>query len=327
MLCFNNPEYQAVESMASEDTAYVIPSGEVVGVKMYTDGLLVVGVSSIIDENGKEYSPAKEAGMKEGDRITAVNDKTLSSTEEFIKCINESASSITITAVRNDTEYTSVLTPVKSAKDGIYRAGVWVRDSTAGIGTITYYDPEDSSFAGLGHAVTDPDTDKVLTIRDGAVVKCSILSVTKGEKGTPGELNGGLTPDFLGTLTKNSETGIYGNLSQTADFSSAQPIPAANRREVSKGDAQILADIDGKGVKSYTVSIQKFNTLSQDNKGIVFKVTDPALLEATGGIVQGMSGAPIIQNGKLIGAVTHVLVNDPKKGYGVFADLMLANSP
>lgn len=325
--CLNSPGTQNAIPAAAEETVYVIPCGETAGVKLYTEGILVVGVASIIDESGKEYSPAEEAGIKEGDIITAVNSQAINSIEEFSLSISSGTSAL-LTLRRSGVEFTAELSPVRSAKDGVFRAGIWVRDSAAGIGTITYCDPSDGSFAGLGHAVADPDTNDILTLREGALVECSIISVSKGEAGEPGELNGGLMPEQIGSIEKNSSTGIYGTLTsqKAAELAACSaPIPAASRREIKKGYAEILADL-GNGVQPYAVSILRYSLSSHDNKGIVFEVCDEKLLEITGGIIQGMSGAPIIQNGKFIGAVTHVLVNDPQKGYGVFADTMLAGA-
>ncbi len=323
-ICLNSPGLSYAVPASAGETVYVIPCGETAGVKLYTEGILVVGVASIIDGDGKEYSPAADSGIEEGDIIAAVNSQPVNSIEEFSRSI-ASGNTVLLTVRRNGVEFCAELSPVKSAKDGIFRAGIWVRDSAAGIGTITYCDPSNGAFAGLGHAVADPDTGDILTVHEGTLVECSIISLSKGKPGEPGELNGGLMPEAIGSIEKNSPTGIYGTLTaeKAAELSqSSAPLPAASRREIKKGYAEILVDL-GSGAQPYGISILRYSLSSNDNKAIVFEVCDEQLLEKTGGIIQGMSGAPIIQDGKFIGAVTHVLVNSPQKGYGVFADTML----
>lgn len=305
--------------------AYVIPSGEAVGVKMFTDGLLVVYVSEVVDKNGNKTYPAKDAGLRETDRILSVDDIEIESNEQLCDYINQVKTKVRLRVARGDDIFIADVTPVLS-NDGYYRIGLWVRDSTAGIGTMTYYNPQNNSFAALGHAICDSDTGAILKVSDGDLVGCNILSVRKGKNGVPGELSGQFQSKNLGKITKNNDFGIFGKINNSSLLDKNQLMEVATRYQVKQGKAQILCDVDKEGVKSYDieiVSVSKSPTI--DNKGIVLKVTDEELLEKTGGIVQGMSGSPIIQNNKIVGAVTHVFVNDSTKGYGIFIENMMLN--
>lgn len=311
------------KEVSSVQKTYVIPSGEAVGVKMFTDGLLVVYVSEVIDTDANRYTPAKDAGLRASDRILSVDGIELETNEELSDYINEVKKSVHLKVARDEEIFETDITP-RISNDGYYRIGIWVRDSTAGIGTLTFYNPEDKSFAALGHAITDCDTGTVLTVSCGDLVGCEILSVKKGEHGTPGELSGQFENRNLGKILKNNDFGIYGEI-KNPNILQGQPLQAATRFQIKQGPAKILCDVDGNGVKSYNVEILKVSTSSKvDNKGIVLKICDEELLEKTGGIVQGMSGSPIIQNDMIVGAVTHVFVNDPTRGYGIFIENMLA---
>ena len=280
----NKNEY--VEANAQAKT-YVIPSGEAVGVKMYTDGLLVVYVSDVIDESGNRYSPAKEAGLRETDRILSVDNLELCTNEELADYINEVKKTVCIEVARDEEVFRTDITPV-IANDGNYRIGIWVRDSTAGIGTLTFYNPQDNSFAALGHAITDCDTGTVLTVSDGDLVGCEILSVKKGEQGTPGELSGQFYNKKFGKILKNDDFGIYGKINEE-ECPQGQLVQTATRFQTKQGPATILCDVDGNGVKSYDAEIISVSKDAKaDNKGIVLKICDEELLEKTGGIVQGM---------------------------------------
>ena len=306
---------------------YVIPSGKTYGVKMYTDGLLVVSVSSVTGKDFNVYYPAKDAGICEGDRILSVDGIKLNTNEELAKYVNEKKEKIRLEIAREDEIITTDITPVMSNDNDSYKIGIWVRDSTAGIGTMTYYNPEDGSFGALGHAITDTDTGDILTVSKGSLIDCSILSIKKGKSGTPGELTGGFSGGSVATIIENNDFGIYGFLINDKKIPDNEPVEIATRFQVKQGDAYILSDVDGEGVRKYSVEIVKISqSAALDNKGIIIKVTDPELLEKTGGIVQGLSGSPLVQNGKLIGAVTHVFVNDPTRGYGIFIENMLAEA-
>ncbi len=313
-----------IKASASANETYLIPSGEAIGVKMFTDGLLVVCVSDVIDENLKHYSPAKAAGLRETDRILSVDGIELGTNEELSDYINLVKRPVLLEVARDEEIFSTQITPIIS-NDGNYRIGIWVRDSTAGIGTLTFYNPKTSEFAALGHAICDADTGVVLKVSEGDLVGCDILSVKRGEHGVPGELSGQFKNKNFGKILKNNDFGIYGEIKNDEIFTNGKLMQAANRFQIKQGAAQILCDVDGKGVKSYNIEITDVSKNSgKNNKGIVLKVTDEELLIKTGGIVQGMSGSPIIQNDKIVGAVTHVFVNDPTRGYGIFIENMLA---
>jgi stage IV sporulation protein B len=300
---------------------YVNLGGKTIGVKLYTDGLLVVNTSTVTLSDGSVVSPAREAGIREGDRILSANKREIHSSEDFSEILSDCQSSVELEMARGDERFTVTVPAEKSAENGQIKVGLWVRDSTAGIGTVTFFD--ENRFAALGHAITDVDTGEIMTINNGSVLKCDILSVKKGERGQPGELVGAFSGQEFGNILINDSLGIYGTVNQN-DSISKNSIPIATHSQIQKGDAYIALDIDGSGVKKYRAQIQRIaKNNNMNNKGLVIKIVDEELLSRTGGIVQGMSGAPIIQNDMLIGAVTHVFVNDPTRGYGIFAENML----
>ena len=312
-----------IEASAPVNDTYLIPSGEAIGVKMFTDGLLIVYVSDVIDGDGKHHSPAKTAGLKETDRILSVDGIELGSNEELSDYINLVKRPVLLEVARDEEIFTSQITPIIS-NDGYYRIGIWVRDSTAGIGTLTFYNPKDNTFAALGHGICDADTGVILKVSEGDLVGCDILSVKRGEHGVPGELSGQFKNKNFGKILRNNDFGIYGEIKSDEMFKNANLMRAANRFQIKQGPAQILCDVDGNGVKSYDIEITDVSKDSKiNNKGLILKITDETLLEKTGGIVQGMSGSPIIQNDMIVGAVTHVFVNDPTRGYGIFIENML----
>ena len=298
----------------------VIPCGTPFGIKMFTDGVVVVGMSSVDAEKGA-INPAANAGIKIGDVIVSINGATVNTNEEVAAEVERSNGEAMDFVVRRDNLTFHVdVTAVKSISEERYKLGAWVRDSSAGIGTMTFYEPESGIFGGLGHAVCDIDTGDVLPLQSGEVVPVDLSGVVRGEVGQPGELRGSFAKgDTLGTLTQNGETGVYGQL---RNFTTSQEaMQVAMKQEVHTGDAQIITTIDDGGYQYYDVQIEKvhFNDGSP-TRNLIVKITDETLLEKTGGIVQGMSGSPIIQDGKLVGAVTHVFVNDPTRGYGIFAE-------
>ena len=228
---------------------------------------------------------------------------------------------------RQGEQRTALLTPHKDEATGAVRLGAWVRDSTAGVGTLSFYDPESGKYAALGHAITDGDTGAVLSVSEGQVLRAEIVAVQKGKKGAPGELKGSFLREghAIGSIRRNSILGIYGSLAEPA-VNPLYPdgLPIGLRSGVHPGPATILSTVDGKGMQEYAVEITRVNPQTAPApKSMVIRVTDERLLNATGGIVQGMSGSPIIQDGRLIGAVTHVFVNDPTRGYGIFSENML----
>lgn len=270
--------------------------------------------------------PYENTGIKEGDRIISINDKKIEGTEDLIETVNSSnGKEITITYVSEDSEETTSILPVKT-KENEYKLGLWVRDAAAGVGTATFYEPSTGMFACLGHGITDIDTGDLITISDGELVTTNIVSVQKGEKGKPGEIRGSIEASkTIGSVSKNTSLGIFGKITNKNNLNiSKEAIEVASRDEIKTGKAQIICEIESGKREYYNIEIQRIYTSNnQDNKSMLIKVTDEELLEKTGGIIQGMSGSPIIQNNKFIGAVTHVLVNDPTTGYAVFADMML----
>lgn len=304
----------------------VIPVGEIVGIKLYTNGVLVVGTSAIENENGEKLKPFETTEIKEGDSIIKVNETVINSTEDLIKAINGSnGEKIQITYISNEQEQTCEITPVKDKEDK-YKIGLWVRDSAAGVGTVTFYNEENESFAGLGHAITDIDTGDIINTSSGEIDDVSIASVVKGKKEEPGKIQGIIRDEkIIGSIYKNTKYGIYGKVKNidNLELDYSKKMRVTSRQEIEIGEATILCGIEGK-VKEYKIDIQKlFLNNNYDNKCMIIKITDEELLQKSGGIVQGMSGSPIIQNGKFIGAITHVFVNDPTIGYGVFADKMI----
>lgn len=305
----------------------LIPCGTPFGIKMFTDGVLVVGLTEVSTSSGGA-NPAKNAGIKLGDSILSIDEKNMLSNEDVAEAVSGSdGKELTVRFKRNGQEMTTKLKPARSTSDGKYKAGVWVRDSSAGIGTVTYYDPATCYFGGLGHAICDVDTGDILPLQSGEVVRVNIHNVVKGQPGTPGELQGAfVSRTAMGNLLLNNETGVFGIMSH-CPTKIQKPLPLGMKQEVKPGKATILTTLDGSSPEEYEIQIERIsiggNALT---KNMVIKVIDPKLLEKTGGIVQGMSGSPIIQNGKLIGAVTHVLVGDPTKGYGIFAENMLDTS-
>lgn len=300
----------------------VVPIGASIGMKLYTDGVLVVGMSEI---EGEE--PFKNSGIKEGDRILEINDNKISNTNELINVVNESeGNNLNIKYVRGEEVETTSIKPVKNSNNE-YKLGLWVRDAAAGVGTLTFYEPESGMFAALGHGIVDIDTSQIINIANGELVTTNILSITKGEKGTPGEIRGTIENGYtLGNIYKNTGFGVFGSLTNTSPLgiNTNEAIDVALRNEIQLGKAEIICQLEDGKKEKYEIEIQKkFVNNNEDNKSMLIKITDDRLLEKTGGIIQGMSGAPIIQNGKFVGAVTHVLLNDPTVGYAVFGDIMI----
>ncbi len=309
-------------SVNLSDEKILTVCGTPFGVKMFIDGVLVVDFSEIETENGKNC-PAKNAGLFKGDIIKSIDGTEVFTNEDVAEAIENSDGKILeIKALREGKEISVSVTPEMLSDQSGYKAGFWVRDSSAGIGTVTFFDPENLSFGGLGHAVCDADTGKILPFSSGEIVEATITNVHKGIPGDPGELCGTfIGKKNLGTVRINKETGLYGTLEYEIE---GVDMPIAPKQEIHEGSAVILSTVDGSEAKEYDVIIEKIS-LSDENmtKNMVIKVTDKELIEMTGGIVQGMSGSPIIQDGKLVGAVTHVLVNDPTRGYGIFIENML----
>ena len=302
----------------------LIPGGSAIGVAMRTDGVLVVGTSDL-----SEYaSPASLCGIKPGDVLRTVDGVKIVSAQQLTELIAQLGEKpLPVEYARDGAVFTTTLTPKLDSSTGTVRIGAWVRDSTAGVGTLSFYDPETGSYAALGHAITDGDTGQVLTVSQGQILKADVVAVQRGQKGAPGELKGSflMDPVTLGDIRKNCSLGIYGTMDEApANALYPDGLPIGLRSGVHEGAATILSSVDGTGVQEFAVEITSVNQQSAPApKSMVIKVTDQRLLDATGGIVQGMSGSPIIQDGRLIGAVTHVFVSDPTQGYGLYIDWML----
>lgn len=304
---------------------YVVPGGENFGVKLYTNGVIVVGMSPVQTAQGSE-NPGEIAGLKVGDIITQINGETVSNSEQVHESFrNCNGTPVSLKVKRDDSYLNITLNLAVSTTDNEYKAGLWIRDSTAGVGTITFYNTENGVFGGLGHAINDVDTNKIMPLLSGEAVKSSVSAIAKGKQGETGSLCCVFLQDTIGKLITNTEDGIYGTY--TIDVAGKEKVPVALRQEVQKGPAQIITTIDGETQSVFSIEIERINYNSETlTKNMVIRVTDPVLIEKTGGIVQGMSGSPIIQNGMLVGAVTHVFVNNPEKGYAIFAENMVETS-
>lgn len=311
----------AQETDSTPKSVYL--GGQPFGIKMYTRGTIVTKTEDFESETGN-CCPAKESGLKENDLITKVNDQKISNNaqlEEFVEGSGGGALSLYIERDKKEIQLNVI--PQKT-ESGIYRIGAWVRDSCAGIGTITFFEEETQSFAALGHGICDVDTKKLMPLENGEIVTATISGITKAQPGKAGTLDGYFNLTTEGTLTQNSEIGIYGNYNENCK--KGEKIELAKIDELKIGDAKIRTTVEGTEPKEYNAKIVGLcNKDTNNNKNFVIEITDDDLLEKTGGIVQGMSGSPIIQNGKLVGAVTHVFVNEPNKGYCVFAQNMVSN--
>lgn len=322
---FDKINLKTIDVSVLEDVE-VIPNGEIVGIKLYTSGVLVVGTSSIEGIDGQIYKPFEGTGILEGDSIIEVNGNIINNTQELVNSINKSnGQEIEVKFVRNSEEKTCKITPVKNKQEE-YKIGLWVRDSAGGVGTVTFYNEESKSFAALGHAITDIDTGEIINTSSGEIDDVNIVSIVKGEKEEPGKVQGTIiNGSTIGNIYKNCGFGIYGTVENlnNLDINYNRRVKVASRQEIELGKATFLSGIDGQ-VKEYELEIEKiYLNNNEDNKSMLIKITDEELLEKTGGIIQGMSGSPIIQNGKFIGAITHVFVKEPQVGYAVFGDMML----
>lgn len=309
------------------DDIQVIPGGNSVGVKLSAEGVLVVGHSEVIVDNEKKESPAKVAGIEIGDLIVKVNGEKIEKSRDLIEKVKKSKSNkLELEIIRTGVNIKKEVILLEEKDDG-YKIGLWVRDSTAGVGTMTFYDEKSGKFGALGHPVTDGETNEPFSIKEGELLKSTVISVKKGEKGLPGELRGIFQEEDnpLGKIQKNTQCGIFGDGNKGAyKFINRDPMHVALRNEIKVGKASIITTVDENGPKEYGIEVVKLFEQSEPGpKSMIIKITDEELLSKTGGIVQGMSGSPIIQNGKIIGAVTHVLINKPDVGYGIYIDWML----
>ncbi|MCQ2017924.1 SpoIVB peptidase [Clostridium butyricum] len=306
------------------------PGGVPIGVRVSSEGVLVVGYSDIEINNEKEESPGKVGGLEIGDVILKINGIEMHNSRDLVKAIKQSEKdSIKVDILRHGENITKIVT-LKKENNKDYKIGLWIRDSTAGVGTMTFYDDTSKKFGALGHPITDSDTNEPFLIKDGDVIESSIISIRKGEKGSPGELKGIFINESnpTGEIDKNTQSGIFGQLnSNILQKSDIKRLKVGFRDEIVPGKAKIITTIDENGPQEYEIEIEKLlNQNVASSKSMVIKVTDPRLLEKTGGIVQGMSGSPIIQNNKIVGAVTHVLINKPDTGYGIYIEWMLQDA-
>lgn len=297
----------------------VYPGGQTFGIKLQTNGVLVVGVGEVNGPSGS-CMPAADAGIKAGDLITAVGDDPVDSVLSLNEHISESEGKSTLITLERDGA-THTVCPIPVDDGSGYKIGVWVRDSTAGIGTLTYIIPDTLAFGGLGHGIYDSDTGILMPMKRGTVSDVVLTGVKKGRAGAPGELQGFFGTNSSGTAISNTESGVYGIFSVMPD-KTEKLIPLAAETEVEVGKAEIICSVEGEA-KHYDARITKLDSSDDDLRNFIIEITDPELLSVTGGIVQGMSGSPVIQHGKLVGAVTHVMITDPTRGYGIFIERMI----
>ncbi len=305
----------------------VVPMGNLIGAKLYTSGVLVVGMSEIQGDDQQKHKPYEGSGIEEGDMIVEMDSKKIANTDELVETVNSSkGKAIQIKYVRNDEIITTGIQPIKS-EDNEYKLGLWVRDAAAGVGTLTFYEPSTGKFAALGHGIVDVDTGDIINIANGELVTSNLVAIKKGEKGTPGEIKGSIDSGVtIGNISKNTNFGVFGLVSNknNLNLNGAKEYEVALRSEIQTGEAEIICELENGKKEQYKIEISKIYTSNNyDNKSMMIKITDERLLQKTGGIIQGMSGSPIIQNGKFVGAITNVLVSDPTTGYAIFGDLMV----
>ena len=321
------PNQEPAETRYPEKMLY--PGGQAIGILLRTDGILVVGQSPIFVD-GEAQNPAEEAGIQPGDVITSVGDTAVTHDDQLALLVNqlgEQQKPVILHIQRQNREMTKEITPIYCAESKSYRIGLLIRDNAGGVGTLTFVDPETMEYGALGHMISNNETQSKINILKGKLVTAQIQGIKKGTSGYPGEKIGRFVSNFsLGTIEKNTTAGIFGVLTDEnvlTESSYTQALPTAAPNQIVLGPAQIFTAIDGNKVECFDVEIEKVMPAHKDGKGLVVRVTDPVLLEKTGGIVQGMSGSPIIQNGRIIGAVTHVFINDPTRGYGILIHDML----
>lgn len=310
--------------LAAYEGKRLIPMGNAVGINLQSEGVMVVGIPEILAD-GSSVSPARQAGLTMGDIITQIGSVHVSTNEDLKSAIDKlDGSPVSVTITRGTRVIQLVVTPHKT-EEGRCELGLWMRDGIAGIGTLTFYDPETGVFGALGHAVNDSETGVIIPLRGGSVTRSSVTDVIQGKAGMPGQLQGTFNGEsILGSLTKNSSNGIFGFMVKNDMINGKAALPVADFSDVKTGPATILSNVSGTEVKEYAVEIIRvYSGAEAVGRSMMISVKDPQLIARTGGIVQGMSGSPIIQNGKIIGAVTHVLINDPTRGYGISIENML----
>lgn len=298
-------------------SSYLIPGGENIGIELNSKNVMIVGLYEVNNQN-----PGKDANLKVGDMIESVNQKKVSTIEELVQAFDSNCESASITYIRNNEKLQTNLSLTKDS-NGVCKTGLYVKDSISGLGTLSFIDPNTKKFGALGHEITEKSTGKILEIKDGKIFHSDVTGIERSENGVPGEKNAKFySEEVTGNIKENTVHGIFGTYQDT--LPNKKQYKVAQPEEIKKGKAKLLTVLSGDDVKEYDIEITKINTnMSQKTKNIVFKITDPELLNQTGGIVQGMSGSPIIQDDKIVAAVTHVVVNDPTRGYGIFITNML----
>jgi len=324
---FNDDDLSYVLRFGTKDTdkseIQLVPVGITVGVRFYTDGIMVLGTDKFDDEDGQSQSPSF-GKLQAGDILLKADGITMYSHAQLSQAIAATTNCITLEILRDGTILTVDIHPAICARDKHPKIGCWVRDSTQGIGTITYYDPATSRFGALGHGILDVDTRKLMKVRHGQIMESQIIDIVKGKKGEPGELIGEIRADsVIGTINKNTSLGLYGDINRGYEGLPTAALAAARHDQIHQGPAKIFSNIEGGGIKPYDVYIESVNEDSTAEKGLVVRITDQGLITRTNGIVQGMSGSPIVQDDKIVGAITHVFVQNPLRGYGVFIEKMM----
>lgn len=314
----------SISALAAEIPKEVVPIGRSVGIKMLSNSAIVVKLSEINSYDGL-ISPGIKAGIRPGDVIKAVNGNSIATNEDLENIISNSGGSICALDIIRDEKPISIdVKPIKSLDDDKFKIGVWVRDSMAGIGTLTFADPQTLKFGALGHGINDIDSGILMHLTDGNIVESTVTDVKKGTKGEAGELGGDFTNHTLGTLEKNTNQGIFGELTDMSLIKDLKAYPVATKSQIVTGPAKVITNVEGNKTETFDIEIVKIlKDGDETHRDMMIKIADPRLIDKTGGIVQGMSGSPIVQNDKIIGAVTHVLINNPEKGYGIFVENML----
>ncbi|NLA87272.1 MAG: SpoIVB peptidase [Clostridiales bacterium] len=327
VLLFTVLSFGTTAGLAANDSyagKHLIPMGNAVSINLQSEGVMIVGLPEILAD-GSSASPARQAGLSAGDIITQIGSERVSSNEDLKSAVDKlDGSPISLTVTRGTRVLHLKVTPHKT-NDGRCELGLWMRDGIAGIGTLTFFDPETGIFGALGHSVSESETGVIIPLRVGWVTRSVVTDVVQGKAGMPGQLHGTFSCDsILGSLTRNSPNGIFGTMEKNDLMKGKSAMPVADFSEIKTGPATILSNVSGADVKEYNVEITRIYTGSEAvGRSMMISVKDPLLIAQTGGIVQGMSGSPIIQNGKIIGAVTHVLINDPTRGYGISIENML----
>ena len=307
----------------------LMPGGQSIGVTLQTKGVMVVGQAPVVDKSGRKTFPAKDAGIEVGDILLKINNQEVRSDQDVSNAVHlagEQQGSVNILFKHQDQILEKIVKPIFCVETGRYRMGLFVRDEAAGVGTLSFLDPESKQYGALGHVITDADTNQKIEIFNGKIMASSIYAIEKGKRGHPGEKIGSFVSNssFMGSIEKNTMTGIFGKMNGVVvNPYFKEPISVGWESEVKVGPAKIYTVIQGEKIEEFNVNIDRVMHNRTDSKNMIVRVTDPRLLNITGGIIQGMSGSPIVQDGKIIGAVTHVFVNDSQRGYGVFIQNML----